>query len=79
MVLDDENACILHKATGRKVSLYKTGSVFVMRVDLVPPNEDQMNMEDKARRPDWPPRRCEAGRSTNQYERGRVGWWRPTR
>lgn len=48
IVLDDEHAHILHKATGRKVNLHKKGNAFVMHVRIRPeqgkPKDDRMDI-----------------------------------
>ena len=41
IVLDDDDSYIMHKTTHRKVPLYKKGNVFVMRVNVMPPNIEQ--------------------------------------
>lgn len=48
MVLDDENAYILHETIGRKVPVYRKGHAFVMRASVGLPNKNQKNMKDKA-------------------------------
>lgn len=39
---------MLHNTAGSKVPLYNMVNIFVVRVSLVPPNEIQRNMNDKA-------------------------------
>lgn len=41
VVLDDDILYILHKATNRKVPLYRTGDVFEMHVNVMPPKVAQ--------------------------------------
>lgn len=39
IVFDDDDAYILHKATGCRIKLYKNGNVFIMKVRIVDPEE----------------------------------------
>lgn len=50
IVLADEDSYIQHKATGRKIRLHKKNNVFVMRMQIVPPDvaTNKNNTKDNA-------------------------------
>lgn len=50
IVLDDENAYIMHKATGRRVKLHKKGNAFVMKMQLLPPGDESTQQSAKENR-----------------------------